>query len=159
MATRIEIGRTTGGRITRAAIRSALKSVGIKTLQVGFFKSSRYRDGTYVAAVAAWNEFGTRRGGKVQVPERPFFRSALKSIVPKVREIIEDEIDPKSMTPNDDLADKIGAYAAAQVQNSIVRFRDPPNAPATIARKGSSNPLIDIGKMRQSVTWRSRVAK
>ena len=154
--TTLEVGRTTGGAITRAAIRSALKSVGVKTLQVGFFKSSRYQDGTYAAAVAAWNEFGTRRGGRVQIPERPFFRSTLKRVVPQVRELVEEEIDPKSMTPDDDLADKIGAYVSAQVQNGIVQLRDPPNAPVTIERKGSSNPLIDTGKMRQSVTWRAK---
>jgi hypothetical protein len=38
----------------------------------------------------------------------------------------------------------------------IKKFRDndwAPNAPFTVALKGSSTPLIDTGQLRQSITW------
>ena len=54
---------------------------------------------------------------------------------------------------NRQLAGLVGASAAAAVQHSIVRLREPPNSPYTIARKGSSNPLIDTGTMRTAVSW------
>ena len=43
---------------------------------------------------------------------------------------------------------------AGDVRRNITKLRTPPNAPATITKKGSSNPLIDTGTMRQSVRGR-----
>ena len=151
-----EIGRVTGGHVARATIRSALKAQGITSLKVGFFKSAKYPDGTPVAAVAAWNEFGTRQDGRLHIPERPFFRRAIEGAVEPVREILLDEIDPEGMAVNEGLADLIGAFVAGQVQASIVRLKEPPNAPVTIEMKGSSNPLVDEGKMKDSVTWSAK---
>ena len=42
-------------------------------LEVGFFESATYKDGTKVAQVAYWNEYGTPT-----IPPRPFFRDAIK---------------------------------------------------------------------------------
>ena len=140
-----------GGAAAKAAIRKALSASGVTSLQVGFFKNARYPNGTPVAAVAAWNEFGT-----VAIPERPFFRNALRRSLDPVRELVAERVDPRKMEVDPLLADEVGAYVAGQVQSEIVRLREPSNASSTIARKGSSNPLIDKGKMRQSVTWRTR---
>jgi len=49
--------------------------------------------------------------------------------------------------------DAIGGYAATHIQQFMVDLKHPPNAPITIARKGSSNPLIDTGQLMNSVTW------
>lgn len=49
--------------------------------------------------------------------------------------------------------DKLGILAQGDVQAEITSLSSPPNSPVTIALKGSSNPLIDTGAMRQAVTW------
>ena len=36
---------------------------------------------------------------------------------------------------------------------AITEIKNPPNAAGTISAKGSANPLMDTGLMRQSVTW------
>ena len=59
----------------------------------------------------------------------------------------------------DKAADIIGARAAAVMKNTIRDFDDPPNAPSTIAKKKSANPLVDTGLMMQSVTWDVRKKK
>ena len=41
-------------------------------VKVGFLENAKYDDGTSVAAVAFWNEFG--HGGPFPAPPRPFFR-------------------------------------------------------------------------------------
>lgn len=41
-------------------------------VNVGFLENAKYDDGTSVAAVAFWNEFG--HGGPFPAPPRPFFR-------------------------------------------------------------------------------------
>ena len=56
-------------------------------------------------------------------------------------------------------ADIIGAKAAAIMKRTIRDFDDPPNAPYTIAKKKSSNPLVDTGLLMQSVTWELRKPK
>lgn len=141
--------RVRGGHVLQRTIREALRASNVNSLQVGFFKSARYPDGTQVAAVAAFNEFGTKN-----IPERPFFRQALRKSRDGVREIVATEIDSKKLEVGRGLAGQIGAHVAGEVQRRIVDLRDPPNAPITVARKGSSNPLVDTGQLRTSATWR-----
>lgn len=139
---------TTGGDKLRRILRDAGKG-GVSNVEVGFFESARYPNGTPVAAVAAWNEFGTKT-----IPERPFFRQAIAEMQDGIVNILKAGIDPKEGVVDQQLANRIGAYAQGQVQKSITKLDEPPNAPATVAAKGSSNPLIDKGTMRQSVTWK-----
>ena len=147
-----------GGKKLQRLLREAGKG-GVSGVKVGFFSTAKYEDGTPVAAVAAWNEFGTKN-----IPERPFFRNALAGMEDGIANIIKAGIDPKKMVVDEQLADRVGLYAAGQVQESIVALNDPPNSPATIAQKrkklggkkgvgGGENPLIDTGFMRDSVTW------
>lgn len=120
-----------------------------KAVDVGFFSTARYPDGTPVAAVAAWNEFGTPT-----IPERAFFRGALHGSERAISPILRAGIDPKDMALDDRTAGLIGEVMKARIQSSIVALRDPPNAPATIARKGSSSPLVDTGVLHGSVDYR-----
>jgi hypothetical protein len=52
-----------------------------------------------------------------------------------------------------------GEKAKAAIQEAITELKEPPNAPSTIKRKHSDNPLIDSGNMRQSVTYSVRKRK
>ena len=147
-----------GGKKLQRLLREAGKG-GVSGVKVGFFSTAKYQDGTPVAAVAAWNEFGTKN-----IPERPFFRNALAEMEDGIANIIKAGIDPRRMVVDDRLAGRVGEYVAGQVQESITALKDPPNAPETIARKrkklggkkgvgGGENPLIDTGFMHDSVTW------
>ncbi len=140
---------TRGGDKLRRALREAGKG-GVRGVNVGFYSTSRYEDGTPVALVAAVNEFGAPDKG---IPERPYFRKALADSGTKrgISNLVKNKIDAKRMVIELPLANDIGEFVGLQVQESIRSLRTPPNAPDTIARKGSSNPLIDTGFMRQSV--------
>lgn len=145
--------RQTGGAKFRRAIREAREARGARGFRVGFFSTARYPDGLQVAAVAAWNELGARRGRPRAIPERPFFRQALHQLDPILARIIRRRIDPARLVVDQRLADELGVVSQGEVQASIVRLREPPNAPATVARKRSSNPLIDTGTMRTAVSY------
>ena len=67
--------------------------------------------------------------------------------------MVKKFIDPTTMELDNRGANLVGAYAADVIQQRIVDLKEPPNSPITIALKGSSNPLVDTGHMRQSVTW------
>jgi hypothetical protein len=54
---------------------------------------------------------------------------------------------------NEDAANQFGAWAVASVQTRIRNRIAPELAAETIARKGSSVPLIDTGQLWTSITW------
>lgn len=157
----------TGGREFRSALRKAQRARGVDSVKVGFFKTARYPDGTPVAAVAAWNEFGTEVDGTEWIPERPFFRNAARKARPLILEHLKRRIDPKTLQVDQRLADEIGLILQNAIQTEIVELKTPENAPITIhggilrirgkvvrvKGKKSENPLIDTGTMRTAVTW------
>ena len=137
---------TGGKRVGRVLARMGK---GGKDVRIGFFRTARYPDGTSVALVAASNEFGIEDG----IPERPFFRNAVRKSEDNVLKILKNSIAPEKMVMDTRTANLIGAYMVSEIQSEIQSLRKPPNSPVTIKAKGSSNPLIDTGKMRQSVSW------
>lgn len=121
---------------------------GPSQVKVGF--PSGLVDGPVVAR-AIWNHYGTSRG----VPARPFLTNAMRENRRKYLNAMRESA-PKVLrgeTSLDQVLSKLGILAQGDVQQSITELRDPPNAPSTIAAKGSSNPLIDTGEMRSKVTW------
>lgn len=145
--------KVTGGDRARRFFRNAGKG-GAHRVRVGFFSKARYPDGTPVASVALWNEFGTRRDGEEHTPERPFFRQAIRQMETDIPEILRNGIDPEKGVLDRRLANRIGAHAQALIERQIQTLAKPENAESTIARKGSGKkPLIDTSLMLQSVTF------
>lgn len=101
--------------------------------------------------VAALHEFG---GGNV--PQRSFIRAGVDENLPEIRKVqhaLAVQVFKGSTTLPVAL-DRLGAKVAALLQNRIARGIDPPNAASTVARKGSSKPLVDTGQLRASITWK-----
>ncbi len=99
------------------------------------------------AEVAAWNHFGTDK-----IPARPFLDVAIVKNKRAVSDAAEEVLAGGGSVSQ--AVDAMGAMAAGRVQQYIAEtYIPPPNSPRTIARKGSSHPLIDTGQLRQSITW------
>ena len=49
--------------------------------------------------------------------------------------------------------DELGVFAKGMLQKEIKNGEFVANAPSTVAKKGSSRPLIDTGLLRQSVNF------
>lgn len=135
-----------GGEKTAAFFKNAGKG-GISSVDVGVFASAKYPDGTPVAAVAAWNEFGTET-----IPERPAIRIANSENEKAIIDLIKKSVDPEKMVITKSIGGKIGASQQGATQKSIVSLDSPPNDPSTIKAKKSSNPLIDTGFYLRSIT-------
>lgn len=106
---------------------------------------------TTILDVALANEFGTKN-----IPERSFLRSSFIKYNRKFQRIFiamirKDMADGK--LDMDMLLKKAGAYWVGLVKKQITDIRKPPNAPSTIKKKGSSNPLIDTGQLRASIGY------
>lgn len=90
--------------------------------------------------------------GNDKIPARPWLIPGVESATPDVIDTIASGIE-KGL-PTDQIMEQVGAIAAGATQQYITDLRDPPNAPYTIKKKGSDNPLIDTGSMRSSVTYK-----
>jgi len=116
-------------------------------IEVGFFEGEKYPDGKSVAKVAAFNEFG---GG--HTPPRPFMRTLAQNHRKIWRKILQDEL-PKEEDAHTALA-TLAEYMVDDLKDYIRIWTYPPNAPSTVKKKGFNNPLVDTGRMMNSVDWR-----
>ena len=118
------------------------------------FEDAVYANGVAVAQVALWNEFGT-----ATIPERPFWRPALKKVRPKVRRMILERARkgirpsyPYRHAGNDRLlAQDVADAIIKEVRKYIRDLKQPPNALATIKKKGFDDPLVWTGKLERSI--------
>lgn len=130
-------------------VNKTLREVSRKpVVEVGFFKTAKYKDGTPVPAVAAWMEFGVDYKF-VRIPSRPFFRTAIQAAKNQVKKHYENvEVLPGIKTLR-----KVGQTVADEIKRQIARGSWIPNANKTVERKGSKRPLIDTGLLRTSATY------
>lgn len=133
-----------------ARLFKSLAKVGSVTLTVGVHsEEGGESDGqATVIEVAGWNEFGTDT-----IPPRPsitaWAEEKSQSVVARARDILQKAI--KLGTDPFAALDRLAQVCAGEVQMKIASNIPPPNAPSTIAKKGSSTTLINTGQFRSSI--------
>ncbi len=157
MAERIVTAEIEGGKKLEKYLRglaSRLSDGG--EVSVGFFENATYPaedGGLPVAQVAFWNEYGTTNDdGSARVPPRPFMKKT-----------VEDNAEtwPRKLGAaarytgyrTKPTLEIMGAELVGQMRLSLRQLNDPPNAPATIKKKGFDKPLFDTGRMEDDITW------
>lgn len=106
-------------------------------------------DGTDICDIAAWNELGTAHS-----PSRPFIRKSVDENVGKINSFLKGmKGDLARGASAEQILKQIGIFQKDLMQEKIRNGSFAPNAPATIRKKGSDKPLIDTGRMRQSVDY------
>lgn len=119
-------------------------------VQVGFQAGEKtYEDGTDLVDVAAYNEYGTS-----DTPARPFMKQSFENHEDELQKACDrvNQTLNKGGTAEAGLKE-LGVFVKGLVQEEIVDGGFEPNAPSTIKKKGSEQPLIDTGTMRQSVNY------
>lgn len=107
-----------------------------------------------IADVATFNEFGTSA-----IPSRPFMAQAFDSNLESIKSFVSarfDELFSGKITTETGLK-MIGVFFKGKVQETISKGDFAPNAPSTVAAKGSSHPLIDTGRLRQSINFEVKI--
>ena len=116
-----------------------------KVLRVGFVEEATYPDGTPVAQVAFWNEYGTETA-----PSRPFFRKTIRDNqsgwVNRIGGLVKSNNADKALA-------LLGEHISGQIVQTITTFAEPPNATSTIKKKGFDAPLRDTMQMARSVGY------
>lgn len=107
-----------------------------------------------VGEIAVINEFGTEDG---HVPERSFLRSTFDEsradLASEARAFTLRVLDGR-MKARQAVA-LLAQSLVAKVRRKITSGEGvpPPNAPSTIAAKGSSRPLVDTGQLVHAITY------
>lgn len=109
-----------------------------------------HKPGANIAQVAYWNVKGAKN-----IPERNFFAHARDKLQGLQKELIKEFVK-KSVKADakDEFASRLGIGAANILRREIIDFSTPPNSPATIARKGRNDPLVDTGHLMNYINWR-----
>lgn len=124
----------------------------LKTLGafVGFQAGEAADDnGVDMAQIAMWNELGTSTA-----PARPFLRMSVDDNTSKINQTCSAAL--KKVTTGgtaEEVLKTVGVFGKSLVQEEIGSGSFAPNAESTIRKKGSDKPLIDTGRMRQSVNY------
>lgn len=127
-----------------------------KQVKVGFIDGATYPDGTSVAQVAAWNEYGQPENNQ---PPRPFFRNAISEKEGDWTDSIARGI--RAGVPTDQVLEVVGAQIKGDVQESISQLMDPRLSDVTLhirkTRKvlpnESTKPLVDTKVMIGDVNY------
>lgn len=102
-----------------------------------------------VVAIAAYNEFGTST-----IPPRPFIQQTMTKHEGEISETFASAVaQVMGGATAEDALNQIGKTFKEMIQAEISSGDFAPNAPETVAKKGSSTPLIDTGRMRDSVDY------
>lgn len=92
----------------------------------------------------------------VKIPERSFIRAGFDknkdNMISKGDDLLEQVIQLK--LPVDTFFSVLGEYLVGQIQGYLTSLKEPPNSPVTANNKGSSNPLVDTGRLRDSITYK-----
>jgi hypothetical protein len=124
-------------------------------VKVGVLSSGPEReegDGVSMVELAAIHEFGAPRAG---IPERSFIRRAMREnegalarVMTRVaRQIINDDLSIA------EALEVLGHWGVSAIKATIKSGVTPELAPATIARKKSSKPLVDTGQLINAITF------
>ena len=121
-----------------------------KRVFIGFQAGKVIDDrGVDMAQIAMFNELGTSTA-----PARPFLRQTADENLDDIKAFGGEKIqDIAEGGMAEDALKQLGVYGKGLVQEQIKNGTFEPNAPSTIRRKKSDKPLIDTGKMRQSVNF------
>lgn len=163
------MAKTTRGGVTvdTTNLDRLLKRLTIlerKEIRWGFF-NTRYgpeNDNMYVASIAKLQEDGGKGDAGNTIPSRPFFTTqALRVIEPSdpvgrkflnlvteaVGQVMEGQINTNAFNA-------VGKHLHDSLQDEIIAWNSPANAPMTIKIKGFNDPLIHTGTMLESVEYK-----
>ena len=118
-------------------------------VRVGIQQGAGSEDGVDLVDIAMFNELGT-----VHIPSRPFLRDSVDAHGDEINSFLQSTKSNLLKGGSAEIALKrIGVFQKGLIQKEIRDGDFVPNSPATIKKKGSDRPLIDTGRMRQSINY------
>jgi len=150
---------TTGDKFNRIPdLVRELNYLATHQVQIGIFADAERNDNVPMLVIAYAHEFGATiptRDGSFNIPERSFLRAGFDANADEIREKMKHLLGLvlEGKTTGRHALNALGGFVATRIQAYLTDLKTPPLAESTIKRKGSSNPLIDTGQLRDSITW------
>jgi hypothetical protein len=138
-----------GDKLEKYLMELAVKVQKPATLNVGFLEGATYPNGTSVAEIAAYNEYGVPSHNQ---PPRPFFRGMISSKSGNWGKSVGALLKSNEYDAEKSL-ELMGEGISGQLRESITEFTTPELAESTKQAKGFDKPLIDTGHMLDSVDY------
>lgn len=125
-------------------------------IEIGIFGE----DDSEMVVIASVHEFGatikTESGKSIRIKERSYLRAGFdynkQKIIKQADKLLEKVM--RLQLKVSDFYKVLGEYIVGLIQRYLTELKNPPNLPATIKKKGSSNPLIDTTQLRQSIVYK-----
>ncbi|MBT8412481.1 MAG: hypothetical protein KJP02_11890 [Octadecabacter sp.] len=121
-------------------------------------------EGTPLAAIGFWNEFGTRGGAAGggwggPVPARPFIRDTADEKRAAWMRVADQAINAalRGTATLERGFTILGALVERDIKQAFVSGGWTPNSPVTVALKGSTTPLIDTGALRGAIRYEVKI--
>lgn len=153
-------------------IVKSMKDLGLKGVNAGIPEGAPSDKGVSVAQYGYWNETGVKaKGSGWKIPPRPFMRGWVDSHKEEIKSFMQSLAQriADGKTDSDTALKLLGNYAESGIREHIKSGSFTPNAPITIQGgwmrdkdsgkafkvkgKGSSQPLIDEGTLRDSIRY------
>lgn len=147
----VNVNKTDNGRLTRITRHAKSLTGGV---YVGYF-ASQDNHGGGKRPITLGDLARIHEQGLGHVPQRAFVKPAItanrqkyaKLLTNNITPVLEGQLSPRAVWQ------WVGQEAVKDIQQYMLTATFTPLAPVTIKRKKSSKPLIDTGKLRQSVTY------
>ena len=153
-----------------AELQAKLKEAANTDILVGIPESAtNTKDGEtfYLADIAFLQNYGSysekenrhmtsdeaKESGKI--PPRPFGSTLMQNYGDKIKKFYQKDVGEslKGKRSMKQSLNRVGFIASGLMKQNLSTGNWTPNAESTIAKKGSSKPLIDTGEMRRAITW------
>lgn len=128
-----------------------LKELAKLEVRVGVFAQQEESENRVdLVDVAMFNELGTEH-----IPSRPFLRNSVDANEGQINSFLQSMKKRLLRSGSaEDVLKKIGVFQKGLIQEEIRKGDFVKNADATIQKKGSDTPLIDTGRMIQSIQYK-----
>lgn len=166
-----------GSGWTTNYLRAAEKGAdGIMGLDVGIFEGryppsrglgQAFPAGAPVAFVAELLDEGSGEGTRddpglpigstdlgAEIPARPFLQNSVAKLKAGLSTQVRRALITRKLEVPDANFKRVGEWAVDVIKSEIVNGSYRPNAPYTIAKKGSGRPLRDTGRLLESIRYR-----
>lgn len=88
------------------------------------------------------------------IPPRPVLKPAIENNKDKIKYLYQEEFkNLMSLKSNPNFLNELGLFSQNAIRDRFTNNDWQPLMEATIEKKGSSNPLIDTGELRKSITY------
>ena len=105
------------------------------------------------AQYGTYNEFGVP---SKNIPSRPFMRSTLDNNKKELARDLKRNIMRLAVARQSNpfpAFETTGIKLEGMIKKAIRNWKEPPNKPSTVRKKGANNPLVDTGALMASVSY------